>query len=300
MPACLAYFNELVGPWQNRRRCARQAAEHGAFHQAGPAGIIIEERAAGYFSGREKPADHVPAGILDLAFFGDADAAEGKCDAAGHREGVIRRRVQALRPVRFRRTDTARAFAVVLRGIERRVVDRIVERFDRFDDIFPIQARQFFRQRFDRIGADVKAAVVLGAQQRAGLAVENLIGRAPRQAQHFPAALRIGVAEEVLAFVDEAPAVDVDHDAVGIRVAVLVGAFDVGRLRVDQHRVAAAPMADRLGAEAQRQTEHLAGVIARAANFHQIPARTEIARAHFGIGLEAAGSQDHGSAREIH
>ncbi len=187
----------------------------------------------------------------------------------------------------------------MLRGIERRLVDRIVERIDRFDDIFPIQARQFFRQRFDRIGTDVKAAIVLGAQQRTGFAVENLIGRAPRQAQHFAAALRVGVAEKILAFVDKAPAVDVDHDAVGIRIAVLVGTLDVGRFRIDQHRMAAAPVADRLRAEVHGQTEHLARVVARAANFHQIPARAEIARAHFRIGLEAAGGKHHGAAREI-
>ena len=41
-----------------------------------PPGIIVEERTAGDFSGREKPANHVAAGILDFALFGDADAAE--------------------------------------------------------------------------------------------------------------------------------------------------------------------------------------------------------------------------------
>ena len=124
---------------------ARQTAEDGAFHQAGAAGIIIEERTVSDFSGREKPADHVAAGILNLALFGDAAAAERKRGAAGHRESVIRRDVQSLRPVRLRRADAARAFSVVLRRIERRIVDSFIKLVDGFDDISAIQARQFFR-----------------------------------------------------------------------------------------------------------------------------------------------------------
>ena len=53
---------------------ARQTAEDGAFHEAGAAGIIVEERTAGDFPGREQSADHVTAGVLDLGLFGDADA----------------------------------------------------------------------------------------------------------------------------------------------------------------------------------------------------------------------------------
>ena len=99
---------------------SRQAAEYRALHQTRPAGVIIEKRSAGDFSRGKESADHIAAGVFDLAFFGDADAAEGKRDAAGHREGVIRRGVQALGPIRLRRTDPASVFAVVLRCLRGR------------------------------------------------------------------------------------------------------------------------------------------------------------------------------------
>jgi hypothetical protein len=51
------------------------------------------ERAAGGFAGREKAMNYIAAGVQDFAFVGNADAAEGKRDATGHRKSIIRRRV---------------------------------------------------------------------------------------------------------------------------------------------------------------------------------------------------------------
>src|SRR5262249_52022869 len=46
------------------------------------------------------------------------------------------------------------------------------------------------------------------------------------------------------------------------------------------------------GADLQPHADAVAGVPAAAAHFGEIPARAEITRAHFGIGLEAAASED--------
>jgi len=106
---------------------SRQAAEDRALHQARSAGVIIEKRSTGDCSRGKQSADQVAAGVYDLTFFRDADAAEGKRDAARHGKRVKRRGVQALGPVRLRRTDPASAFAVVFRWIERRIVHGGIE-----------------------------------------------------------------------------------------------------------------------------------------------------------------------------
>ena len=102
----------------------------------------------------------------------------------------------------------------------------------------------------------MKPAVILRAQERTSFAIKNLVGRAPGQAQYFPAALCVSIAEEIFALVDEPLAIDIDHDPIGVRVAMLVGTLDVRSFRVDQYRVATAPVANRLRAEPQRDIEH--------------------------------------------
>src|SRR5207244_3360802 len=146
------------------------------------------------------------------------------------------------------------------RWIKWRIVDGAIELIHRADEVRPVQPRQLFCQRFDSVGADVEAAVVLRAQQRACFAIENLVSGPPRQAQDLATALRIGIAEEVLAFVDESLAVDIDHDPIRIGVAMFVGALDIGSFRVYQDGMAATPMADRLRAESQGKIQNLAGV----------------------------------------
>src|SRR4030095_10160859 len=58
------------------RMGSRQAAEYRALHQTRSAGVIIEKRSAGNFSRGKESADHIAAGVFDLAFFRNADAAE--------------------------------------------------------------------------------------------------------------------------------------------------------------------------------------------------------------------------------
>ena len=63
--------------------------------------------------------------------------------------------------------------------------------------------------------------------------------------------------------------------------------------------MAAAPMADRLRAESQGKIQNLAGVVARAADFDQVPSRSKIAGTHFRVGFEAAGGQNNRTAMEV-
>src|SRR4029434_5304106 len=145
----------------------------------------------------------------------------------------------------------------------------------------------------------MKAAIILRAQQRTRLVVENLIRGPPGQTQHLAAAFRVGVTKEVLAFVDESLAVDIDHDPIWVGVAMFVRALDIGSCRVYQDGMPAAPMADRLRAESQGKIQNLAGVVARAADFHQVPSRSKIAGTHFRVGFEAAGGQNNRTAMEV-
>src|SRR5262245_47227506 len=151
---------------------SRQAAEYRALHQTRSAGVIIEKRSSCDFSRGKESADHIAAGVFNLAFFRNADAAERKGDTTRHGKGVKRRRVQALCPVRLHSSDAGSAFAVVFRWIERRVSYGGIEFIHCADDVLPVQAWQLFCQRFDIVGANMESAVVLRAQQWTRFAVE--------------------------------------------------------------------------------------------------------------------------------
>ena len=65
------------------------------------------------------------------------------------------------------------------------------------------------------------------------------------------------------------------------------------RVAVPADGVAARPVAGRHGADVERHLDAVAGVETGAADLGEFPQRPEIARAHLGIGLEAAGRQHH-------
>ena len=119
------------------------------------------KRAAGYFTGSKKTVDDIAAGIQDLALFSDPDAAERKRDAACHGKGVVWWGIEPLCPVGLDRCYSNGGFAVSFRRIERNVVHRAVKIIDCFDHVFPVKAGQLLCQRFDGIGGDMRAAVVL-------------------------------------------------------------------------------------------------------------------------------------------
>src|SRR5262245_54809232 len=58
-------------------------------------------------------------------------------------------------------------------------------------------------------------------------------------------------------------------------------------------------MARRPRAEIKKEAQHLAGVVLAAAHLHHVGIAGEVARAHFGIGLKAAGAGDHGLRFEV-
>jgi len=66
---------------------------------------------------------------------------------------------------------------------------------------------------------------------------------------------------------------------------------ELRRVAVPADRVAARPVAGRHGADLERHADAVAGVEAGAADLGEFPAGTEIAGAHFGVGLKAAGGE---------
>ena len=107
--------------------------------------------------------------------------------------------------------------------------------------------------------------------------------------------LRVGVVAEVGPLVDEAPPLAVDHDAPGIGVLLEIVAdgqvAELRRVEVPADGVAARPVAAGAGAGIDGHADAVAGVESGAAYLGKIPARPEIARAPFRVGLEAAGRQ---------
>src|SRR6185312_6132580 len=105
----------------------------------------------------------------------------------------------------------------------------------------------------------------------------------------------VGVVAEIGALVDEALAARVDHDAerVGMLLEIVADreVAEFRRVAVPADGVAARPVAVGHGADIERHADAVAGVEAGAAHLGEVPARAEIARAPFGIGLEAAGSE---------
>ncbi len=168
----------------------------------------------------------------------------------------------------------------------------------------PILLRELGQRRRLDHGRRIVAAVA--EQVDAGLVVD-LVGDAARLLQHRAAGLGVGVGVLGLALVVEALAERVDGDAELIVVAVHGVAaavrhrrrLHVGRLAVDRRHVRALPVAGRLDAERQQHVQHLAGIVLAAAHLHQVGIGAEIARAHLGIGLEAAAAHDDGAACEI-
>src|SRR5262249_50724151 len=131
------------------------------------------------------------------------------------------------------------------------------------------------------------------------LLIEDLPGELSRLLQHHATVFRIGVIAEIRPFVDEALAVRVDHDRERIGVLLKLIAdreiAEFGRVHFPWHGMAAGPVAARRPADFNRHADAVAGVVAAAAHLREVPARTEIARAPFRIGLKATAGKHHGS-----
>src|SRR5262249_2996666 len=115
--------------------------------------------------------------------------------------------------------------------------------------------------------------------------------------QNHAAIFRVSVVAEIGAFIDEALAVGVDHDAERIGVlleAVADGKIPIlGRIAIPADRVATRPVAAGARADLHLHTDAVTRVEPRAADLGEVPRWPEIARAPFGVGLEAAGRENH-------
>src|SRR5260221_2613252 len=124
--------------------------EYSAVCQARAPGIVEPEDAAYQLAGgiqagnrRAVRAHHLRVGI-------DLQAAERERDAAGDRIGLEGRRIEGVRPVRFRNREAPRASSVLDVGVERNVgAHRAVVAFDFFQCIFMVdvveRAHQFLQ-----------------------------------------------------------------------------------------------------------------------------------------------------------
>ena len=196
--------------------------------------------------------------------------------------------------------------AVLDVGIERRVgVDGIVIGGDLGQESLGIDAFQLAGQFFQAVRGNLgdAADAVFVAQHGDDLGIEHLPGELVGLVQDFPAVFRIGVVPEIRAFVDEALAVGVDHDAPGIGMLLKIVADgeipEFRRIVVPAHRMATRPVAVGRGADIQRHADAVAGVEAGAAYLGQFPARPQIACAPFQVGLETATGQDYGLALDV-
>ena len=158
----------------------------------------------------------------------------------------------------------------------------------------PSMAVGEFLDRRRRCLGDLANAVLI-AQQMGGLLIEYLPGDLARLVQDLAAVLCVGVIAEVGPLVEEALACGVDDDAE--RVAVLLEPVTdrkVAELRgiaVPGDRVAAGPVARGGGAGFEGHLDAVAGVVPRAPDLGEVPARAEVAGPPFGVGLEAAGGE---------
>src|SRR5262245_14432893 len=277
-----------------RGRGARDAAEHRARGQAGAAGIVEIEQSPDQFAGGIEAADRLVVGIEHLGVGGDAHAAEGEGEAAGHRVALERRLVDGVRPVALVDGKALGAPAVLDVRIERNVAAHGLIVFgDGLEKLLRVYAVELAREFLDRIGDDLGDLpdLVLVALQMLHLLVEDLPGELAGLLQHHAAVFGVGVVAEVGAFVDEALAggVDEDRERVGMFLKLVADReiAKLGRVHLPLHGVTAGPVAAGARADIHRHADAVAGVEARAAHLGEVPAGPEVTRAPLGIGFEA-------------
>src|SRR5580704_15319041 len=296
-PETLASISVLTG---TAGRGAGDLAEHRAGHQAGAARIVEVEQAADQFARGIEAADRLVVGIEHFAVGIDAQAAEGEGNAASHGVAFIGRRVEGVGPIALVDGEPLGAAAVLDVRIEWHVgLHRGVPFLDGLDELGGVDAFELLRELLDgaRRHLGDLADLVFVALQVLHLLVKDLPGELARLLQHHAAILGISVIAEIGALVDEALAGGVDQDAERIGVFLeLIADGEIAELRrvhFPLHGMTARPVAARCGADVDRHADALAGVEARATHLGEIPARAEIARAPFRIGLKTAAGEHH-------
>src|SRR5262245_56123041 len=112
----------------------------------------------------------------------------------------------------------------------------------------------------------------------------------------------VGVVAEVCPFVEEPFAVGIDYHTPWVGVFLkTVSDGEISKLRrvlVPLDRMATGPVPGRTCPRVKRHLEPIAGVVGRAANLGQIPARPEVPRPPLRVGLKPARGKDDGVARD--
>src|SRR5690606_25210152 len=147
------------------------------------------------------------------------------------------------------------------------------------------------------------ADAVFVPEQRDRLLVEDLDRRPIGLTHDLAAELHIGVVPQILALVDEALAVQVDHDHPRVRVLLeivehLIVAVRRGR-DIPADRVTPRPVAIGPRADLEGHANAVAHIVLGAAHTREIPAGAEIARPHLRAGFETAARQDHGARLDL-
>ena len=136
-----------------------------------------------------------------------------------------------------------------------------------------------------------------------GALVEELEGGALGLGEDGAAVLGVGVVADVGALVDEALAVDIDDQSVGIGVLLVeVGDDSIAGwwgVEVPGDSVGSGPVTEGLGAGVDGGLDCVAGVESGASHLGHVPTGTEVAGAHFGVGLEAASREHDGVGVEF-
>src|SRR5688572_24936415 len=120
---------------------ARAPAEHRSRHEPRASWIVVPEQPTHELPGRVEARDRSTRLVENARPLVDREPTVGEGDAAGHRERGERRSIDRVRPVGLVEGETARAAAVLARGVERRpLVDRGVELAHRFDEPLGVDA----------------------------------------------------------------------------------------------------------------------------------------------------------------
>src|SRR5580698_6108429 len=272
------------------------AAEDRTRHQARPARIVVMKEAANHLAASVQPRDRLPVGADDLRAIVDLEPAERKRDAARNRPCRKRRRIEFLRPVRFRQRQSAGRHAVAIAGIEAAVTGGHLVIVERAGRGFLIEI-EFAHQIAKARGRDRFTGGIARFEQMLHLRIEDLPGHSARLVENDAAEFGVGEKGLVLALIDEALTEPIEHHPVRIGQPIgLVGKLTIAKSRglgINRRSVTPAPLPPRHRADLERHPQPVGLIVRRAANLGMVPRPPEVLSAPRDICLEATASEHH-------
>ena len=176
------------------------------------------EQTANHFPTGIEAWDWAPIGADNLCFWINLEAAEGERDATCGRVGVIGRLVDLDAPVGFRQGEAFRGNAVFAGGIELLIgLGAFVVFFDGLERRWLVINVHHFDQLFERISDQRRRGRVPRLQMLDRLLIEDLIGLAARFIENGGTKFSVGIHVCILAFIEEAKPLAVDHDTERVR-----------------------------------------------------------------------------------